>query len=156
MRKQRPPNAVCETPHPESPLDHAVTIERDTYDQSCVLTQAWCRETPTTDFQTQDPKPSLQKWGNFRHLEPTVRHPNESRHQDSWFRAGAPSQSSDNWENPRLCAYTRPRNLRATPGFLGLSVDREGLTSAYAELSTGQQSRSARPGAIRAAPIATA
>lgn len=30
------------------------------------------------------------------------------------------------------------------------------LTSAYAELSTGQQSRSARPGAIRAAPIATA
>lgn len=31
-----------------------------------------------------------------------------------------------------------------------------GLTSAYAELSTGQQSRSARPGAIRAAPIATA
>jgi hypothetical protein len=83
-----PPPAQCVILHTQNPLNRTVTTEKDTYDQSHMLTEAWCRGTPTTGFQTQDPKPSLQKWGNFRHLEPTVRHPKQSRHQGSWFMAG--------------------------------------------------------------------
>lgn len=91
LRKPSPPPpptpAQSVRLHTQNPLNRTVTTEKDTYDQSHMLTEAWCRETPTTGFQTQDPKPSLQKWGNFRHLEPKVRHPRESRHQGSWFMA---------------------------------------------------------------------
>lgn len=88
LRKRRSPPAQSVGLHTQSPPNRTVTTEKDTYDQSNMLTEAWCRGTPTTGFQTQDPKPSLQKWGNFRHLEPTVRHPKESRHQGSRFMMG--------------------------------------------------------------------
>lgn len=117
-----------------------------------MLIDAKGMETPTSDFQTWDLTPRLQK----QRIQPSGPYcPNTLE------RAGTKTLGSERApckvrEHPKLLPQTRPRDPRATPGLLSWSVAGEGLTSAYAELSTGQQSRNARPGAIRVAPIATA
>lgn len=114
LRKRRSPPAQSVGLHTQSPPNRTVTTEKDTYDQSNMLTEAWCRGTPTTGFQTQDPKPSLQKWGNFRHLEPTVRHPKESRHQGSRFMMGG-RRSHPNVQTIRRTQELAPTLVPGTP-----------------------------------------
>lgn len=158
-RKQRPPEQslwdLTSGPKPSLLLDHTVTFKGDTT-RAAVL-----RETEDRDPQPQISRPGTPnprfKNRDLRYLEPRVQTPQRQPAPRTLpLREPAPkvqiprgNQDSAPWTS--LLPPGTPEHARSRSWSVG-----RGLTSAYAELSTGQQSRSARPGAIRAAPIATA